>query len=466
MEKKKANALSEWEKHSKNNELEILRSKECACYFCGNIFSARKVSDWASDGKGASAICPHCGMETVVGDASGIELSKASVEKATSAYFRTGAIMKNCEAMRAYVDSYLDGKISENKKNEDLCIAFCEILSTRNEPKALHILGEFYSGNARFRPADYPKAISYLSDPVLSNNTSALVTLGQIYFANPSLKGSKRACYECFAKAAALGSLDGLLHLADCYHCGHPVKKDDSFAFAALCMGFNSSYDEFIASGGCANMLPHFAYRIGMCIKNGWGIDANYIYAVRYFLICAFSCKVGKSLGSSVVGYDFYDKECFKEIGEIANDKNASEGEPVYDSDTFLDSFADPNLHDSYLAKATVVSFSEEDGTLILDLECASAPLLVDTSSLCCMFMDKNTQWTFESLSSWRGPSSFSFTQILLLDGGEGVGFAFAGDDGAPKIVAELHFSSAYDFVEEGVPQKKKSKAKAKKKGK
>ncbi|MBO5541112.1 MAG: hypothetical protein J5980_09230 [Muribaculaceae bacterium] len=60
-------------KHTMDNRHEIERSMECACFDCGEIYNASEVTEWADNGN--TALCPHCGIDCVLGDASGIALT-------------------------------------------------------------------------------------------------------------------------------------------------------------------------------------------------------------------------------------------------------------------------------------------------------------------------------------------------------------------------------------------------------
>ncbi len=60
-------------KHTMDNRHEIERSMECACFDCGEIYNASEVTEWTDNGN--TALCPHCGMDCVLGDASGIALT-------------------------------------------------------------------------------------------------------------------------------------------------------------------------------------------------------------------------------------------------------------------------------------------------------------------------------------------------------------------------------------------------------
>lgn len=58
------------------NRVSIEASETCGCFYCGDIFPAREVGEWVWDREGDTALCPHCGIDSVIGDASGYPVDK------------------------------------------------------------------------------------------------------------------------------------------------------------------------------------------------------------------------------------------------------------------------------------------------------------------------------------------------------------------------------------------------------
>lgn len=56
--------------HASINRSRILESSECGCFNCLALFLPDEVTKWV-DG-GFTAVCPHCGIDTVIGSASGL----------------------------------------------------------------------------------------------------------------------------------------------------------------------------------------------------------------------------------------------------------------------------------------------------------------------------------------------------------------------------------------------------------
>ena len=55
------------------NKSIILVSDMAACYCCMQYFKAAEVNEFVDDGD-VTALCPHCGVDTVLGDATGLPI--------------------------------------------------------------------------------------------------------------------------------------------------------------------------------------------------------------------------------------------------------------------------------------------------------------------------------------------------------------------------------------------------------
>ena len=62
-------------KQSINHRAELLASERCGCFHCGEEFAPRAITDWVQDSKDATAFCPHCDIDAVIGDASGYPIT-------------------------------------------------------------------------------------------------------------------------------------------------------------------------------------------------------------------------------------------------------------------------------------------------------------------------------------------------------------------------------------------------------
>lgn len=69
--------LEEANKHSLFHREEILQSEVCGCFRCLAIFAPKDITAWEYEQKGVSttALCPNCGLDTVIGSASGYPIN-------------------------------------------------------------------------------------------------------------------------------------------------------------------------------------------------------------------------------------------------------------------------------------------------------------------------------------------------------------------------------------------------------
>lgn len=70
--------LKEAHQKSIRHRAEILASNQCGCFYCLAIFPATEIQDWCDSQwhpEGATALCPYCGVDAVIGDASGYQIT-------------------------------------------------------------------------------------------------------------------------------------------------------------------------------------------------------------------------------------------------------------------------------------------------------------------------------------------------------------------------------------------------------
>ena len=71
--------------HSSDNWQELLRSDRCGCFHCCATFSMSAIRMWADAAR--TGLCPVCGFDTVLGDASGFEPSVAFLSRMKGCWF-------------------------------------------------------------------------------------------------------------------------------------------------------------------------------------------------------------------------------------------------------------------------------------------------------------------------------------------------------------------------------------------
>ena len=75
-------ALQKAHKHCTNNKSELENSDKCGCFYCFEIYDPREILDdkdtfWLDE---STAICAKCGVDSVIGDASGFSIDKLFLE--------------------------------------------------------------------------------------------------------------------------------------------------------------------------------------------------------------------------------------------------------------------------------------------------------------------------------------------------------------------------------------------------
>jgi hypothetical protein len=60
-------------RHSTRHREEVLASEACGCFYCCTTFSPGEIKQWtdAWEGVGQTALCPRCGIDSVIGSESG-----------------------------------------------------------------------------------------------------------------------------------------------------------------------------------------------------------------------------------------------------------------------------------------------------------------------------------------------------------------------------------------------------------
>ena len=69
------------------NKEQIEKSEQCGCFNCGKIFPSSEIVDYLPDEGGQTALCPYCGIDSVIGDASGFPVTKEFLKKMNKRWF-------------------------------------------------------------------------------------------------------------------------------------------------------------------------------------------------------------------------------------------------------------------------------------------------------------------------------------------------------------------------------------------
>ncbi|MES0489135.1 MAG: cytoplasmic protein [Leptospirales bacterium] len=53
----------------------------CGCYHCLKVFNPSAITQWISDAVDGTAVCPHCGIDSVLGKNSGFPIESEFLQK-------------------------------------------------------------------------------------------------------------------------------------------------------------------------------------------------------------------------------------------------------------------------------------------------------------------------------------------------------------------------------------------------
>lgn len=73
--------------HCSFNQEELANSKQCACFCCQTIFCPDEVNEWIDDSDGYTAVCPLCGKDSIIGDASGYPINEEFLKQMHDYWF-------------------------------------------------------------------------------------------------------------------------------------------------------------------------------------------------------------------------------------------------------------------------------------------------------------------------------------------------------------------------------------------
>ena len=64
-------------RHSSRHRAEVFASAACGCFYCGATFPPAAIAEWVDEWEeiGQTALCPQCGIDSVIGSESGYPLT-------------------------------------------------------------------------------------------------------------------------------------------------------------------------------------------------------------------------------------------------------------------------------------------------------------------------------------------------------------------------------------------------------
>ena len=75
--------------HSAGHREELLKSELCGCFFCLETYPPSAIEEWVDEvnGVGTTALCPRCGIDFMIGSASGIPITREFLQQMKSIWF-------------------------------------------------------------------------------------------------------------------------------------------------------------------------------------------------------------------------------------------------------------------------------------------------------------------------------------------------------------------------------------------
>ena len=72
-------------KYSSNNKPALLNDKKCGCFYCLKIFEPKEIEEYIEDDneldRYGTAICPYCGIDSVISESSGYPITEDFLRK-------------------------------------------------------------------------------------------------------------------------------------------------------------------------------------------------------------------------------------------------------------------------------------------------------------------------------------------------------------------------------------------------
>ena len=79
---------------SNNHKQALSVEQRCGCFYCQSIFSSKEILDWLEDDNPCdrlgTALCPNCGIDSVIGESSGFEITNDFLRAMNLKWFQSG----------------------------------------------------------------------------------------------------------------------------------------------------------------------------------------------------------------------------------------------------------------------------------------------------------------------------------------------------------------------------------------
>ena len=72
---------------SSNHMPELKKDKKCGCFYCLAIYAPSEITEWIIGDRRGTAICPKCGVDSVIGESSGFPLTEEFLSQMKEYWF-------------------------------------------------------------------------------------------------------------------------------------------------------------------------------------------------------------------------------------------------------------------------------------------------------------------------------------------------------------------------------------------
>lgn len=77
--------------YSNNHKPELEKDSICGCFYCLKIFKPSEIKEWLVEDndcdRRGTAICPYCGIDSVIGGSSGFPITEEFLSEMHSTWF-------------------------------------------------------------------------------------------------------------------------------------------------------------------------------------------------------------------------------------------------------------------------------------------------------------------------------------------------------------------------------------------
>lgn len=77
--------LEDAHQRSSYHRREIEKSRFCGCFYCKRTFPPTEIDEWCHEEQ--TAVCPYCGIDSVIGSASGHDIDDLFLERMNQYWF-------------------------------------------------------------------------------------------------------------------------------------------------------------------------------------------------------------------------------------------------------------------------------------------------------------------------------------------------------------------------------------------